>query len=116
MILSKRQLKAADRFTGAVYVLPWPEGLKLPAHGPFFMAVHPEERAAAIAAIGAQLAAAGINILDVEAGWPQKRPQDEPEGPRLLVYAIHKRWPQNLDHSEAGDHAKWTWVLAANAD
>lgn len=110
MQLNRRQLKAADRFTGAVYVLPWPDGLRHPAAGPFLVAAHPEEHRAAVSAIGDQLAVAGINIIDVEVAWPTKRPQNVPEGPCLFVYAIHKRWPQNLDCSKAGDHARWTWV------
>lgn len=45
------------------------------------------------------------------AGWlTHHLPSHIAAGPRLMVYAVHKRWPQVLERSTADDHARWIFV------
>lgn len=91
-------------------MLPWPAGLQRPERGPVRDATPAEEHAARTL-IGPQLATAGINILAVEVRWPLSGPSRIPgRTPYLCVYALHRRWPQELDRSAADDHARWVWI------
>lgn len=94
-------------------MLPWPAELSQPVRQTVLVAALSAEDAYARATLGPLLKASGINILDIEVTWRRRTHDDgkpPDDGPKLLVYALHRRWKQELDRSDAGDHAKWIWL------